>query len=161
MAIFTLGGRKTLASLLKEVPVFLGVGSGDIAWDTVPAEPLATDTALVAPVGVTRLREISFVAPDDAGDIIMADTSRFLRVDDPTRYLYLEFKLDLSDANGSTLRETGILVGVEIDPDVPAGQMYIPLADVAVTGTLIQVDRFNSIIRDGTLEQSFNFILTL
>lgn len=160
MAVFTIGGRELAAALFKAQPFFLAVGQGDAAWDGGIVAPLATDTALVAPIGVTRLRDIQFVQPDDAGEISMADASHWATTQDATRYLYLEFKLDLADAEPATLRENGIYHGTILDGAVPAGQFYIPLDQVTDLGKLIHVDRYNSIIRDGTLEQSFSFILT-
>lgn len=161
MAVYTIGGRRVVASLLLAQDFFLAVGSGDPDWDTTPVAPTASDTDLVAKVGVTRLRDIQFVTPDEAGVISMPDGAQFAVSQTPTRYVYLEFKLDLADASGFTLRENGIYHGTQLDGAVPGGQMFIPHADVVDYGTLMQVDRYNSIVRDGTLEQNFSFILTM
>ncbi|OKP66774.1 hypothetical protein BTE77_31360 [Ensifer adhaerens] len=161
MAVFTLGGRLLVASLLKSQTFFLAVGEGNPSWDTIPVEPAAADTGLVALKGFTRMREIAFVMPNEAGTISMADGARFAVSAEPTRYLYLQFKLDLADANGTTLRESGICHGTQLREGFPPGQMYIPEADTLAHGQMIHADRYNSIIRDGTLEQSFSFVLTL
>lgn len=161
MAVFCVGGRVVAAQLLHAQTWFMGVGSGDAAWDTTLVQPSPSLADLVAKVGVMRCREVAYVTPDDAGDISMSDGSKFKRSDDPTRYLYLYFKLDLADADGNTLRETGIYYGTEIAGSIPGGQYYIDDADVTEWGTLVQADRFNSIVRDGTIEQAFSTIITL
>ncbi|MEN5279486.1 hypothetical protein ABE527_21575, partial [Brucella sp. TWI432] len=67
----------------------------------------------------------------------------------------------LPDAADSTLRETGIFVGTQLAESVPAGQQYIAAANVVSFGKLIEVDRFAPIVRDGSIGQTFSFILTL
>lgn len=172
MAVFTQGGRVVLAQALYDVTMFLAVGEGDPAWDsepqpTTPAEQEARDTALsvatdlVAKVGVTRIREKFFVKPDNAGTILMGDGSTYSQSDVPTAYLYVRFQLDLPDAAGRTLRETGVFVGTQLGGAVPAGQQYIPGADVVNFGTMIEVDRFAPIVRDGSIGQTFSFVLTM
>ncbi|WP_025089770.1 hypothetical protein [Brucella intermedia] len=172
MAVFTQGGRVVLAQALYDVTMFLAVGKGDPAWDgepqpTTPAEQEARDTALsvttdlVAKVGVTRTRDKFFVKPDNAGTILMGDGSIYSQSDVPTASLYVRFQLDLPDAAGSTLRETGIFVGTQLGGAVPDGQQYIPAADVVNFGTMIDVDRFAPIVRDGSIGQTFSFILTM
>lgn len=161
MAIWTIGGRETSAALMLGENFFLGVGEGDPAWDGAPVAPLTSDRALVAPVGVTRLRDIQFVTPDANGSISMADGAKFSVSANPTKFVYMYFLLGLSDADGFTLREDGIFHGTTLDGAVPGGDMYIPDASVTDYGTLMQVDRFNSIVRDGTLEQKFSFVITL
>ncbi|QPC87143.1 hypothetical protein GA830_10610 [Mesorhizobium sp. NBSH29] len=161
MAVFTVGGREVIASLLINQTFFLALGKGDPAWDTnlIPPSPGATD--LVDKVGVTRLRQIDYASPSETGEITMADGSQFTVSPTPTRYLYLWFKLDLPDAVPSTLRECGLYHGTVLGGAVPAGQFYVPGADVVAYGKLVHLDRYNSIVRDGTIEQGFSFILTL
>ncbi|MBN8243313.1 hypothetical protein JF546_09850 [Nitratireductor aquimarinus] len=161
MAIWTLGGRQVAAQLLLGETFFLGVGEGDPAWDTVPVDASPGDIDLVDRVGVTRLRDIQFATEDPGGSITMADGSKWSFTAQPTRYVFLDFKLDLADGEGHTLRETGLFHGTELAPAVPAGQMYVPNADIVDYGRLMQVDRFNSVIRDGSLEQRFTYIITL
>jgi hypothetical protein len=161
MAVFTIGGREVAAELFKAQTFFLSVGKGSVGWDDAMVPPSATLRELVDKVGVTRCREQSYVVPDPDGDIATSDGAKFARSVDPSRYLYLYFKLDLADAQPFTLRETAVCFGVEVSATVPPGQMYIPSADVVAWGKIIQADRFNSIVRDGTIEQSFSTILTL
>ena len=161
MAVFTIGGRIVAAQLFHAQTWFLGLGRGDPQWDSALVQPSPTLTDLVDKVGVTRCREVAYVKPDDAGDISMSDGAKFSRSDDPTRYLYLYFKLDLPDASPNTLRENGVYFGTALAAGIPAGQFYIDAADVETWGTLIRADRFNSIVRDGTIEQAFSMIITL
>jgi hypothetical protein len=161
MAVFTIGGRIVAGKLMFQQVFFLAVGKGNATWDTSLEPPSPLLAALIDPVGVTRCRETSYVVPDEAGVITTSDGAKFSRTIDPSRYVYLEFKLDLEDAVPETLRESGIFHGTEIEAGIPEGQFYIPHADVIQYGTLIYADRFNSIVRDGTIEQSFSCVLTM
>lgn len=161
MAIFTVGGRTVISSLLKEHVYYLGVGRGLDGWDSALVPPSAMDADLVEKVGATKMRQINFASPSEAGEISMADGSRFTLSTTTTRYLYLTFKLDLPDASGNLLRECGIFFGLQVQPGAPSGKFYFAATEVASWGTMIHTDRFNSINRDGTIEQTFSFILTL
>ncbi|MBN9047463.1 MAG: hypothetical protein J0H18_17625 [Rhizobiales bacterium] len=172
MAVATQGARIQQAIALMNLTLFLAVGTGDPAWDSQPAPSTPEDqtaqdaawsqlTDLTAKIGVTRVRDKSYVTPDDAGTILVGDGSRYSLSTDPTGYVYLCFQLDLSDASDTTLREAGIFVGTQLAASVPEGQMYIADADVADFGRLIEIDRFSPIVRDGSLSQSFSFILTM
>src|SRR3954453_5496243 len=136
MAVYTIGGREVVAQLLLAQTFFLAVGTGDPSWDTTLVGPSPSATDLVAKVGVTRLREISYAVPDVSGAIAMADGSKFSTTVTPTRYLYLRFKLDLTDAQPNTLRECGLFFGTTLAGGVPGGQMYIPHASVTSYGKL-------------------------
>lgn len=168
--VFTIGSRTIVAHLLMQQPLFLAVGSGDPAWDDIPppATPeeealemaaLSKETSLKNCVGFTRIRSKSFVTPDEAGTIVMLDGSKWSKTNDPVPAFMLEYLLDLEDATGVSLRENGIYVGTQFAASVPAGQMYVPLADVTSLGTLIQLTRFPPIVRDGSLSQSMTPIL--
>lgn len=172
MAVFTQGGRIALAQALLDMTLFLAVGEGDPAWDdvprpTTPEEQAVQDAAwavltdLEAKVGLTRTRDKYFVEPDPDGNIVMADGAKYKQSADPTGFVYVRFQLDLDDATGTALREAGIFLSPQIDPSVPAGQMYIPAADVLEFGRMLQVDRFSPIIRDGSIGQTFTYILTM
>jgi hypothetical protein len=161
MAVFTVGGRTVTGKLFYQEAFFLAVGVGSPTWDTTLEAPSPALADLVDPVGVTRCREIAYVIPSETGDIVTSDGAKFERSENPSRYVYMEFKLDLHDAEPNTLRESGIYHGTEIEEGIPAGQFWIPEADVIEYGTLIYADRFNSIVRDGTIEQSFSCVLTM
>ena len=172
MAVFTQDGRTVLAQALLNMTLFLAVGEGDPAWDseplpTTPEEQESRDAALsglsdlVSKVGITRTREKFFVTPDNAGSILMSDGAAYSQSETPTPYVFVRFQLELPDAADSTLRETGIFVGTQLAESVPAGQQYIAAANVVSFGKLIEVDRFAPIVRDGSIGQTFSFILTL
>lgn len=172
MAVFTQGGRTVLAQALLNMTLFLAVGEGDPEWDnqplpTTPEEQATRDAALsvlfdlVSKVGVTRTREKFFVKPDNAGTILMSDGAAYSQSETPTPYVFVRFQLDLPDAADTTLRETGIFVGTQLQGTVPAGQQYIPADNVVNFGTMIEVDRFAPIVRDGSIGQTFSFILTM
>lgn len=172
MAVFTQGGRIALAQAVLNMSLFLGVGEGNLAWDdiprpTTPEEQAAQDAAwsvladLEAKVGLTRTRDKYFVEPNPDGDIVMADGAKYSMAVEPTAFVYIRFQLDLNDAVGTTLRETGVFLDPQIDPSVPAGQMFIPSGDVLAFGRMLQVDRFAPIVRDGSIGQTFTYILTM
>lgn len=172
MAVFTIGGRKALAQALLDMNLFLAVGVGDPAWDneTPPSTPediavqdaqWATLTDLHDKIGIARIRDKFFVKPDVTGEIPMSDGSLYSPSDEPTSYVYLRYQLDLGDALGVTLRECGLYLGTQIDASVPVGQMYIPTSEVIDYGTLIQIDRFPAVVRDGSIAQIFSTILTM
>ena len=172
MAVFTQDGRVALAKALYDMTLFLAVGEGLPEWDdqprpTTPEEQSAQDAAwsvlskLESPVGVTRTRDKYFVVPDPDGDIVMADGAKFSQSADPTGFVFLRFQLDLDDASSNTLRETGMFVGTKLAEGIPGGQMFIPVADVVDLGKMIEVDRFSPIVRDGSIGQTFTFIMTM
>jgi len=172
MAVFTQDGRVALAKALYEMTHFLAVGEGLPEWDdlprpTTPEEQATQDAAwsvlssLESPVGVTRTRDKYFVVPDPDGDIVMADGAKFSQSTEPTGFVFLRFQLDLDDASSNTLRETGMFVGTKLAESVPGGQMFIPVADVVDLGKMIEVDRFSPIVRDGSIGQTFTFIMTM
>ncbi|MEL4069596.1 hypothetical protein WKW50_05550 [Ochrobactrum sp. GPK 3] len=171
MAAFTQIGRIVLAEALLGMDMFLAVGIGDLAWDneappSTPEEQAIRDamlsglTGLTDMVGLTRVRDKFFVKPDQNGTIPMSDGAVYAQSTEPTSMVYARFQLDLADAN-VTLRESGIFVGSQIAESVPAGQMYIPLADVVSVGRIIQADRYPAIVRDGSLSQTFSTVLTM
>ena len=172
MAVFTQDGRVVLAQALYDLTFYLAVGEGLPEWDsifppTTPEEQALRDaewtvlTDLENKVGLTRTRDKLYVTPDPAGEIIMADGAKYSKSVDPTPYIFCRFQLDLSDASENTLRETGIFVGVQINDAVPAGQMFIPVADILTPGKMVEVDRFAPIVRDGSIGQTFTYVLTM
>ncbi|KAB2689652.1 hypothetical protein [Brucella tritici] len=172
MAVFTIGGRKALAQVLLDMNLFLAVGVGNPDWDNEasPSTPeevalqdaqWATLTDLENKVGITRIRDKFFVKPDVSGEIPMSDGSLYAPSDDPTPYVYLRYQLDLGDASGITLRECGLYLGTQIDASVPVGQMFVPSEGVTNYGSLVQIDRFPAVVRDGSISQIFSTILTM
>lgn len=172
MAIFTNSGRIVLAQALLNMELHMAVGSGDPAWDSLPA-PTTPEaqairdaewsqlTALTAPVGLARTRDKFFVKPDVNGTIPMNDGGLYSQSAEPTPYIYVRFQLDLADALGETLRENGVFVGSQIAADVPSGQMFIEPDDIISFGQMIQVDRVAPVVRDGSISQTLSTILTM
>lgn len=171
LSVFVAGARIAFAQYLMQAPLFVAVGSGDPAWDSLPAPTpeeeilqlaaLSQESALENCIGVTRVRARSFMKADPNGDIILNDGSAWSVSSTPTNTIRLEGRLDIADATDETVREAGVYLGTEISEDVPAGQMFIPLADIANLGTLIHLHRFPPIVRDGTISQALNPYLEL
>lgn len=172
MTVFTQDGRVVLAEALYNMTFFLALGEGLPAWDaiprpTTPEEQAAQDAAWSVlkkpetPVGVTRTRDKFFVTPDPSGEIMMADGATFAQSATSTTFLFLRFQLDLNEASTNTLREAGILVGTKFAGSVLPSQMYVPVSDVTDMGRMVEADRFSPIVRDGTIGQTFTFVLTM
>lgn len=171
LSVFVAGSRIAFARYLMQAPLFVAVGSGDAAWDGLP-EPtpeeeaqqlaaLSQESALTNCIGVTRVRARSYMKADPNGDIILSDGSAWSVSSAETNTIRLEAKLDIGDATGDSVRETGVYLDTKISESVPAGQMFIPLADVTNLGTLLQLHRFPPIVRDGTISQAINPYLEL
>lgn len=171
MPVFTLDGRAVLAQTLLNTTMFLAIGEGDPAWDSLPPPStpeeqdlldaeMASQETLVSALGVTRTREKFFVTPDENGTILMADGAKYSKSVERTRHLYIRFQLDLDDATGTTIREAGILVWTNIKDSVPEGQMYVPGAQLNDYGLMMQSDRFPPIVRDGSVGASFSYVMT-
>lgn len=171
LSVFVAGSRVAFARYLMQQPLFIAVGSGDPAWDSLPdptpeeenlrLAEIAQASALESCIGVTRVRTRSFMKADPNGDIILSDGSAWSVSSADTNTIRLEARLDIADATGEAVRETGVYLGTQIKETVPAGQMFIPLSDVVSLGTLIQLHRFPPIVRDGTISQALNPYLEL
>lgn len=171
-SVFVAPSRVFLAHLLMDQPLTFAIGTGTPEWDGLqqPAtdddlakllSEMSQQTALKHCIGFTRVRSKSFVVPDENGAIVMSDGSKWKKTHDPANALLVEGQLDLADATGVTLRESGIYAGTEFKTSVPPGQMYIPLADVTKLGTLVELTRFPAIVRDGSLAQNLFELLEI
>ncbi|PRA87918.1 hypothetical protein CQ054_05835 [Ochrobactrum sp. MYb29] len=171
LSVFVEGARIVFAQYLMQQPLFFAVGSGDPAWDSLPdptpdeenqrLSELAKENALESCIGVTRVRARSFMKADPNGEIVLSDGSRWSVSSTATNTLRLEGRLDIADATGNSIRETGVYLDTQLSEAVPSGQMFIPIGDVVSLGTLIQLHRFPPIVRDGTISQALNPYLEL
>ncbi|PZP56132.1 MAG: hypothetical protein DI604_35775, partial [Delftia acidovorans] len=98
MAIVTDVGRKTVATAVKEKTIFIGIGQGDVSWDTTPENENVAATALVSPLGYRKADQVLYCKPDANGDILVP-TGNFSVSDLPTNYLYLSFQFAFADAS--------------------------------------------------------------
>lgn len=153
-------GRTTLAKRIYSSTICLAVGSGLSAWASPPADPAVTDSALAAPVAMVRSSAKSFVVPDSAsGTILMPDSSKWSISANPSKYLYVSFVLGFSDGAADVYKELGLYLDPTFTAGVPAGQNYVPWANVTAPGDLLALEHFLPIERTG-VRATFSKILT-
>ena len=82
-------------------------GGGDPAWDDNPVPEPATATVLLNELGRRRATQVLFCLPDPQGELVVP-TGRFTASLTPTKYLYMRFAFDFTDAPASTIREIAV-----------------------------------------------------
>jgi hypothetical protein len=169
MAILTQSGRAAMAAAIANEAIHLAWGTGDPEWDTEPALETATAVALFNEIGRRKATLVQFVVEDEDGAITTTD------VDDPslqnsfspspenapTNHLYLLFNFDFGDAPASTIRETGVFLGTETDPELPAGQRYFTPEEIVKPGILLAIEHLAAFNRSPSVRQTFELIITL
>lgn len=139
MSILTYSGRVAIAKAIANESIFLAWGVGDPSWDDTPVvEDIAADS-LYAEIGRRRASVVGYCLPDEAGEIVTTD-GRFAQSVDPTRYLFFRFAFDYADAADANIRELGVFLGTEVNPELPPGQMYYTPSQLTATGTLLLLE---------------------
>lgn len=159
MAILPKSGRAAIAKAIKDQNLHMAWGTGDGEWTTPPVEQ-TTATALMNEVGRRPALEVAFVEPNSDGEIAVEGAGRFTRSTTETNQLYLTFKFDFADASSEVIREIGVFVGTETDPDLPAGQMYFVPSEVVNGGTLLQLENKAPIYRSASTRENFEILIT-
>lgn len=159
MAILPKSGRAAIAKAIKEQPLHLAWGTGDAEWTNPPVEQ-TTATALMNEVGRRQVLEVAFVSPAEDGEIAVEGAGRFTRSVTETNQLYLVFKFDFQDAPTDVIREIGVFVGTETDPDLPAGLQYFLPSQLANPGTLLQLENKAPIYRSASTRENFEILIT-
>ena len=138
---------------------FIAIGEGDEAWDdlaTVP-EPAQTATGLVAHIG-HFVATAQYVTPAVNGAITTSASEKWDVSVAATRYIHLSAPIDYADAVGETIRELAVYVDATPDTGHEA-QTYLPVADLAGLGTLLNQGRRSPVVRtiedNGTLSLVF------
>ena len=132
----TEAGRVTMATSIKARNMFLVVGSGT-GWTGTPPAMNGGEESLEAAFGVTKARLVQYVYPDEAGDVRMADGTRWTVTATPTKHLYCEFQLDFEDSPNETVREMAVYLGSQFASSVPAGATYAPIGNVQSVGQFL------------------------
>ena len=158
MSVLVNSGRAVIAESVAARPIHLAWGTGDGQWNTPPSEDVAA-TALMSEVGRRKATQVSYVAPDDAGDIIVP-TGRFTPSNVPTGHLYLVFRFDFEDAAKEVIRELGVFVGTQQKGTVPAGKLYLLPNELAETGTLLLLGHISPLYRNAASRQTFEFVIS-
>lgn len=161
MATLVTTGRAGLAASVKARNIFLGIGSGQTAWDAAGVDPEnIAATALQDPIGYRAAAQVDFVTTAAQGAISLP-SGRYDVSSADTNLLYCKFTLDFTDASTSTIRETGIFLDVITGSGLPAGQMFFDAAtEVTSSGTLYLLEHTASIIRTPATRETFEFVLT-
>lgn len=159
MATLVTSGRTAIAASVKDGDIFMGWGSGDVAWDTTPVPEEVSKTALLAPVGYRKLTESAFCTPDPAGGIVVP-TGRFAISATPTNHLYLRFTFDFEDSPTAQIRETGVFLNTVTQAGLPLGQMYFAPGQVTTVGTMLLAENIARINRTPATRETFEFVVT-
>lgn len=159
MSILTLSGRVALASLMKSQPLHVGIGFGDGAWNTPPLES-GSESGLLGAIGFRKATEVSYVVASMSGEIVTPTGAIFTRTMTPTRNLYIRTDFDYEDATGSTVRESGIFVGLVPLPSLPTTQRYFDLAQVVDPGVLLSLSNREPFFRFPNTRERFETVIT-
>ena len=123
-----------------------------------PPEPITAST-LLHEVGRRIADEVIFCTGDENGDLI-TPTGRFKASSTPTNNLFLRFTFDFENASTEVIRELGVMVGTETNPELPPGQRYFEPQDIINTGILLVLERTVPLIRTAATRETFSFVVT-
>ena len=73
----------------------------------------------------------------------------------------MRFNYDFDDASNAQIREAGIFVGTQTDPDLPPGQVYFEGDDIIAPGTLLMLERFPKFTRSAASRTAFEFVVMI
>lgn len=158
MAILTNSGRAAAAMAVKAQPIHMAWGGGDPAWDDVPVPEPATATALLNEYGRRRATQVLYCTPDPQGELVVP-TGRFTASATPTKYLYMRFAFDFTDAQASTIRELAVFIGSIAKVSVPAGQDYLVPSEVQDPGLMLALEHIPKLVRSASVRQQFEFVI--
>lgn len=164
MATLTSGGRAVLATALKSLPFYLGLGSGEESWDTDESGAVTesrTLTALINPVFYRKITDIRYVNEDENGDIAM-DNATYALSETPTNMLYVACRLDFADCPDATIREVAIFANLTPADSVSDGQQAFLPSEVSDPGTMVFIDHQQTpIYRNAARRESFEVVIAL
>lgn len=123
-----------------------------------PPEPI-TSSDLLHEVGRRIADEVIFCTGDENGDLI-TPTGRFKASSTPTNNLFLRFTFDFNNAATDIIRELGVMVGTETNPELPPGQRYFEPQDIIHSGILLVLERTVPLIRTAATRETFSFVVT-
>lgn len=158
MAILTDSGRSAVATAILAQPIHLAWGNGDIAWDATPAPETPATSQLLAEVGRRKVTQALYCKPDPAGELVVTE-GRFTVSNTPTKYLYLRFAFDFTDASDQTIRELAVFIGTIAKSTVPLGQDYLLPSDIEDHGQLLVLEHIQKLVRSPQIRQQFEFVV--
>lgn len=158
MAILAQSGRVAIAESLALRPIHVAWGLGDGNWITPPAENDAA-TALLDEIGRRTADSVSFVVPDENGDIVLP-YGKFSLSATPTNTILVSVEFDFLDAQTSVIREAGVFVGTEIVTGLPPGQHYFTPAQIVSPGRLLHYENIEPIFRSPAIQEALKIVIT-
>lgn len=158
MAILTNSGRAAAAMAVKAQPIHMAWGEGNPDWDETPVAESATATGLINEYGRRRAVQALYCLPDPQGELVVP-SGRFSVSVDPTKYLYMRFAFDFTDAPASTIREIAVFIGTIGQPSVPTGQDYLIPSDVQDPGMMLALEHIPKLVRSASVRQQFEFVI--
>lgn len=172
LATLTRTGRAAMVKAMLSQPLHLAWGTGLAEWDAEDAElpSLINSTALYAELGRRIPAAVGYVIPDDEGEITIpvgrggeeVEEVRYNRSTEPTPYLYIRINYDYADASSAIIRELGVFMGTQTDPDLPEGQRYFTPAEIIDPGLLLAAQIITPpITRSPSVRQSIEFVLAI
>lgn len=123
-----------------------------------PPEPIG-QTALLREVGRRVVDEVHFVTADAQGEIVVP-TGRYRLSADPTNHLFIRVRFDFEDAATSVVREQGLFVSTQTDPQLPIGQKFFIPAQITDPGILLVLQNSVPIVRQPSTRETFEFVVT-
>ena len=123
-----------------------------------PPEPIG-QTALLREVGRRVVDEVHFVAADPEGEIVVP-TGRYRLVAEPTNHFFIRVRFDFEDAATSVVREQGLFVGTQTDPELALGQKFFIPAQITDAGILLVLQNSVPIVRQPSTRETFEFVVT-
>ena len=116
-------------------------------------------TALLREVGRRVVDEVHFVTADPEGEIVVP-TGRYRLSAEPTNHLFIRVRFDFEDAATSVVREQGLFVGTQTDPELPLGKKYFIPAQITDAGILLVLQNSVPIVRQPSTRETFEFVVT-
>ena len=163
--VMTEVGHVAIASAVKQQDFYLCIGGLPEGFErpwTVEEEPPAFDpkaTGLILPFGYRKAARVLFAFEDPNG-IIVAAGKRWSVTEEPTRHVYIEFRLDAEDAVGKTIYQTGLFMNLRPKADVPEGKLFLLPEEVEDPGILLMGENIRPFYRYEGVREIFEFVLT-
>lgn len=132
-----------------------------VEYETGRPPLVGSEHHLMSEVGRRRANTVSFVIPDETGEIETPGGQRWRVSESPTRHLYLGAHFGFSDASDATIREIAVFTDTVTASGVPPGQLYLTPDEVEDLGCLLLLDRLKPIFRSPAETRSFAYVVTL
>ncbi|MBM3273277.1 hypothetical protein FJY94_08600 [Candidatus Kaiserbacteria bacterium] len=150
--------------LIRRLPASTLPEGGDVTVHFKVSHPPESigQTALLREVGRRVVDEVHFVAADAQGEIVVP-TGRYRLSVEPTQHLFIRVRFDFEDAATSIVREQGLFVGTQTDPELQSsvpGQKFFMPAQITDPGILLVLQNSVPIVRQPSTRETFEFVVT-